>query len=47
MRWKNDMAAIAGNPNEIVFFILIFTVSCIGGKAISGYPSSSNIEDER
>ena len=41
------MAALAGNPNGRVFFIFIFTVSCIGGKAISGYHPSSNIENER
>ena len=45
MRWKSDMAAIAANGR--VFFVIIFTVSCIGVKTVSGYPKSSYNEDER
>ena len=43
MRCKNDMAVIAANGR--VFFIIIFTVGCIGVKTVSGYPESS--KDER
>ena len=39
------MAAITANRR--VFFVVLFTVGCIGVKTVSGYPSSSYNEDER
>ena len=43
--WKSERAVLAHSGR--LLFVIMFTIGCIGGKTVSGYPKPSSDEDER